>query len=287
MACLFQNLIMGYQGAMKQIALALAVLFILAGPVGAIETEWVEISPDASMRLIADNKMAPDGTTRLALEIKMPSSVKTYWRIPGEGGLPLRLDLSRSTGLGNVEISWPFPLREKKYGLLSHVFYGDIVIPISARLAPDAQNALVRAEVNVGICSDICIPANASFELALDFEKVSRANAMRIDIASAGVPIAPPPGLPGFGAVRIGADGQSLEIERLGVSDEIAASVILDTGPNGWFFGPPQIGPDSRLLRVPIRYGGDAGELLGTSATITFQTIDGPYEVKSRILPPA
>ncbi|NOZ33052.1 MAG: hypothetical protein GXP01_08270, partial [Alphaproteobacteria bacterium] len=144
---------------MKKLWLVLLLIAAFSAPAVAIETDWVEISPDASMRLIADNKVSPDGTTRFALEIKMPASVKTYWRIPGEGGLPLRLDITGSEGLEALQINWPFPLREKRYGLLAHVYYGDVVIPFTARVAPGTQTALVQAEVNVGICSDICIPA--------------------------------------------------------------------------------------------------------------------------------
>src|SRR5689334_17951154 len=96
---------------------ALLALTLLTLPAAAAETSWQELSPGVRLRLISSDVLKPDGTTMVALELDMPQNTNTYWRVPGESGIPTEIDTAGSSGISAHEILWPFPLIETKAGL--------------------------------------------------------------------------------------------------------------------------------------------------------------------------
>ena len=59
----------------------------------------------------------------------MPQNTKTYWRIPGETGIPTELDFTGSTGIAASTILWPYPTVDHVQGYLDYVYYGPTVLP--------------------------------------------------------------------------------------------------------------------------------------------------------------
>ncbi len=74
---------------MRLAAFAL-VAAALASPAHAAATAWQELAPDARVRLIASEQPVAGGKTFIAIELDMPETMKTYWRVPGETGTPRR-----------------------------------------------------------------------------------------------------------------------------------------------------------------------------------------------------
>jgi len=73
---------------------------LAASPALAGATAWQELASGASVRLISSDRM-DGGETLAGLELRLPEGANTYWRIPGDSGIPTSLDLSASTA-----ISW-------------------------------------------------------------------------------------------------------------------------------------------------------------------------------------
>src|SRR6476660_63422 len=84
-------------------------MLALASPAIAAETPWQEIAPGVKLRLISNDTLRADGTTLAGLELDMPQSMKTYWRVPGEAGIPTELDFSGSSGVAGDQMLWPYP----------------------------------------------------------------------------------------------------------------------------------------------------------------------------------
>lgn len=166
-------------------ALALFALFFPV-PALAAETDWVELAPDVGMRLVSSNLITDENTLWMAFEIDMPSDTKTYWRVPGESGIPLAIKDVGSRDLGPITVAWPFPKRENDRGYLDHSYYGHAVIPVE--IAVEGSDPSVLIDVTLGICSDVCIPATARFDLAIDLGDPDTANGFRIRQALATVP---------------------------------------------------------------------------------------------------
>ena len=99
-----------------------------------------------------------DGTHIAALRISLAEGWKTYWRSPGDGGIPPRLSLTASGNLEGARIAWPVPIVFDQNGLRSIGYEGEVVLPIAFR-AEDATTAItLEGEIEIGVCESICIP---------------------------------------------------------------------------------------------------------------------------------
>ena len=108
-----------------------------------------------------------DGSYQTAIDFKLDEGWKTYWRTPGPAGIPPFFDWGGSTNIANVEIDWPTPHVFETYGLLSIGYKGHITLPV--RITPSDPSAPVNVELKMefGVCSDICVPADARFNATL------------------------------------------------------------------------------------------------------------------------
>ena len=127
---------------MRPIVLALS-LSLLAVPAQAGETPWQEVAPGVKVRLITSDKL-DDGVTLAGLELDMPESTNTYWRIPGETGIPTELDFAASTGVSDPWIHWPYPEIDRSRGYLDYVYFGPTVLPFEIS-ADEARDILREA----------------------------------------------------------------------------------------------------------------------------------------------
>jgi DsbC/DsbD-like thiol-disulfide interchange protein len=257
-----------------------ATALLAATPVLAAATDWQEVAPGVRLRLIADNVRKPDGTTLAGIEVDMPPRTKTYWRVPGESGLPTQLDFKGSTGIADHAVLWPFPTPDVQQGLRDYVYYGPTVLPVSLKL--NAEAATLQLGVVMGVCSDICVPVSASFALPLAFGSADPAESLRLAQAVARTPIAWDGSPDAIGEVRYDRSVKALLVP---VADPQIdpASLIADTGEGGALFGAPQKSPDGTAFLLPL-LGTDAEKgLEGQAIRLTFMTGRGPYELSRRV----
>ena len=259
---------------MRQLILMLALL--LMTPAFAAETPWEEVAPGVRLRLIASEARDAAGNSLIGLEVDMPADHKTYWKIPGETGIPTSIDLTGSDGVGAQETLWPYPTAEVVEGYLDYVYFGPTVLPV--RVATEGGKAHVRAQVTMGICSDICVPAMASFALPLDFGSPDTAHGLRLAQAVALAPIPWDEPADPLGEVSFDAASETLEVTVLDPEID-AMSLVADAGLRGPLFGTPQKSRDAHLVHLPLLGGAEDGLAEGLAVTLTFQTPRGPYSL--------
>lgn len=260
---------------MRHIILAATIaLFSMSAFAG--ETAWQEVSPGVTLRLISTGQVKPDGTTWLGLEINMPQSTKTYWRVPGETGLPTQLDFGASGDVVEHEIVWPYPTLDKTADYIDYVYFGPVVLPIKATLAPGADQVDVSAVL--GLCSDICVPAQASFTLPLSDDEPDRANGLRIRQAIAMAPMPWKSDPQPVAEVEYDADAQFLKVHLDG-QDIDPASIIAATESGEPLFGTPQKSPEPDLVLIPVLGRSDTIDLKNREVQLTFMTGMGAFEV--------
>jgi DsbC/DsbD-like thiol-disulfide interchange protein len=252
-----------------------------AGPALAGATPWQDIALGAKARLISADKLS-DGTTIVGLQLDMPANTKTYWRIPGETGIPTEFNFSASTGLSAPVVDWPYPQIDRSEGYLDYVYYGPLVIPI--RFASVAEGGTIDAIITLGVCSDICVPAQAKFSLPVSFAKPDAGQSIRLDQAEARGPIAWDKPTPAFGAVTATAAGLTISSPDPSIDP---GSLIADVGDPAILFETPQKSPDNGAWTVKLLGGAAATGLEGRGIQLTFMTPSGPYAVGSTITAPA
>lgn len=189
-------------------ALALALL-LLAHPAHALTQDDV-----LSARLLPGWQMA-SGTRMAGLELRLAPGWKTYWRAPGEAGIPPSFDFSGSDNLQAVRIHWPRPAVFELNGLQTIGYHDGVVLPIEITPRDPARPITLRATVDLGVCKDICLPASLS--LAADLAGAGAADSS-IDRALADRPTsAAGAGLTGIGC-RLEAISDGLRITaRIGL----------------------------------------------------------------------
>lgn len=152
-------------------ALALAVATIVPTTAPASDTtglSLVELRPGWRMA---------DGTHMAALHIVLEPGWKTYWRAPGDVGIPPQFDWVGSENIRAVSPNWPTPEVFFEQGMRSIGYRTDVVIPLHLTPARSDGDIQLAGEMQIGICKDICIPANLSFAATLT-DEVTRPDPM-------------------------------------------------------------------------------------------------------------
>ena len=260
--------------------LQLSVTLLIFSSAFAGESNWQELAPDVAVRLISSGLPDASGKALFALEIAMPEDTRTYWRVPGQTGLPLQLDLSGSTGVSLVRQHWPLPEIENISGYLDYVYFGHTVLPLELQVNDPAGQ--VRVDATLGICSDICVPAQATLSLPASDGAADPANGLRIDQALADVPIAWDDGEEPIGAVRILSDLSAIAVTINGERVD-AMSLIAAADLDGPLFGAPQKSPQDGVVLLPILTKTDNSELEHLEIEISFMTSRGAYQVSRTI----
>jgi DsbC/DsbD-like thiol-disulfide interchange protein len=100
-----------------------------------------------------------DGTHIAALELILEKGWKTYWRSPGETGLPPIISFVRSKNLKTIRIIWPSPVVFGPKEMWSVGYKDRLVLPLSITPKDQAAPVSLTLDAIVGICENICVPA--------------------------------------------------------------------------------------------------------------------------------
>jgi DsbC/DsbD-like thiol-disulfide interchange protein len=119
----------------------------------------------SAVRLLAGSR---SGAVLLGgIAFQLQPGWKTYWRTPGDSGVPPRFDFSKSDNIEAVTILWPAP-REFDDGAGGHSlgYHDQIVLPLRIVAKSADKPVTLRATVNYAVCDKLCIPVEADAELA-------------------------------------------------------------------------------------------------------------------------
>ena len=100
------------------------------------------------------------------IEIALDPGFKTYWRSPGESGLPPAFDWAGSENLSAAEVLWPAPHRFEDAGGVAYGYKDRVLLPVRVSPNDAAKPLRLALKLDYGVCKDICIPAQASLALA-------------------------------------------------------------------------------------------------------------------------
>ncbi|MDK9697068.1 MAG: protein-disulfide reductase DsbD family protein [Siculibacillus sp.] len=113
----------------------------------------------AALRLVVAGVV--DGRPEVGIEIALEPGWKTYWRNPGDAGIPPVVDWSKSAGVASFDLRFPAPVRFGEEGTTSIGYTAPVILPIDLALADPAKPATLDLDVQIGLCRDICVPVSA------------------------------------------------------------------------------------------------------------------------------
>ncbi len=120
----------------------------------------------AAVRLVAGNRQ-PGEPLRAGVEVRLADGWKTYWRYPGDSGVPPVFDFSKSDNIKSVSILWPAPHRFEYEGGASIGYKGDVMFPVHAVPADPHRPATLRLTLAYAVCDKLCVPARGQAELVI------------------------------------------------------------------------------------------------------------------------
>src|ERR1700690_2888537 len=208
-------------------ALAAAFLLLLPGApafaADAFSTDWA-LAAKSQARLIAG------GGDLAGFEIALSPGAITYWRDPGDAGLPPALDFSASDNVMSVEPKFPAPKRIKEAdGGEAFGYDGGVVFPLRIRPRDPTKSMTLKLNADFAVCEKVCLPAKAHLELKLPSAPASP-HAGAIDAALAAVPRAV--AAKDFGALEaLGADSWRL----CSAHEDGPPRDLFVEAPEGWW----------------------------------------------------
>ncbi len=119
--------------------------------------------PDLVSVEIIEGWQTDEGPTMVGLRIRVADGWKTYWRSPGDAGIPPRFDWSGSDNLAAVRIHWPRPEVFDQGGLRSIGYAGEVVLPVELFPRDPSQAVQARGDADLGVCREVCVPVRAAF----------------------------------------------------------------------------------------------------------------------------
>lgn len=119
--------------------------------------------PHYSARLIAGESI--NGNWRAGLDITLAAGWKTYWRMPGDAGVPPQFDWSRSRNVKSVTVLWPAPTRFTDKGGETVGYKDRVVFPLDVVAKDPARPIDLALDAFLGVCEVICIPVKLDLSL--------------------------------------------------------------------------------------------------------------------------
>ncbi len=107
------------------------------------------------------------GTQMAGLRLTLAPGWKTYWRAPGDAGIPPAFNWQGSQNIDRAELHWPVPEVFHLNGMQSIGYTGQVVIPIELTPTIPGQPARIAGEIEIGVCEEICVPVYLSFDAVL------------------------------------------------------------------------------------------------------------------------
>ena len=164
----------------------LAAAFAALAFSAAIHAEPVVKTEHVEAQLIMDKASAQPGKPAwVGLRLRMVPEWHTYWKNPGDSGLPTRIKWTLPAGWTAGEIQWPAP-RPLPVGPLMNYGYEDEVVLLTA-ITPRADtpvgSANIHAKADWLVCREICVPEKGELDLAVPIAAATPADDPRYSIS--------------------------------------------------------------------------------------------------------
>lgn len=266
---------------------ALGAFLCIASPsiglaVSPGESAWVS-SNDSKVRLVS-GRLDVDGKASLvaAVQLRMDPGWKTYWRNPGDSGIPPSFDFKGSKNLKQAELLYPVPHRIADANGTAIGYDDEVVFPV--KITPERKDEAVELKLAFayGLCKDLCIPNGVSLELVLAPDG-GKGDAMLLENALALVPKKAASGLlPAVENVTADLDAPKPKITIDAVFPQGARATDLFINGEETYVPVPK--PDGPLAdgkqRFIVSFGSvaDAAALKGKTLTLTLVSDLGSTE---------
>ena len=266
-----------------------------ASAVFAAATAWVN-SDFSQIRLIAVRDKDGQGY-QAGLHIRLEPGWKTYWRSPGDSGVPTVVDWSASRNVSVSGMKWPVPHRSVVAGYQSFVYQDEVVLPVSVASKVSVtskgtgENLRLVADVNYAVCREICVPLQAALSLDLKPGSSGRGDKVHLRLLEKYRGLAPVNrNLPGLGLTSVvlvdGSGSQTLKVKIESDVKFVHPDMFIEA-PQPFAFSVPTIDIDPSGKQATFAFVVSGGRnklsLAGIEILVTVAEAGQAIEVAHRL----
>jgi DsbC/DsbD-like thiol-disulfide interchange protein len=225
--------------AARLLSLALGAM-LTVGLLGAApaalsdQSPWVS-STESKVRLVS-GAVELDGKPRLlaGVQLRMDGGWKTYWRNPGDSGVPPSFDFTGSKNLKLAEVLYPAPHRFADADGTAIGYDDEVVFPVRVTPEREGEPIELKLALSYGLCKTLCIPNDVNLGLQLPADAASHSgDAPLLEASLARVPKASTlNALPRIETVIANLDGLQSEllVDALFAPDATGTDLFIDAG---------------------------------------------------------
>lgn len=218
--------------------LACCALPAEAGSSDPSQSDPSQSDPHAAIQLLP-GQAHPEGLAGLA--IQLAPGWKTYWRNPGDAGIPPTFDWSRSENLREVTVLWPAPSRYDQEGASSAVYHDEVVLPLRISAIDPSKPVKLALGLDYAACKTICVPAKGSADVILSPGTQKGEGSAEIEQALKKVPVSREIGATETLAIKQVRLDTATNPARLTIDVSApSASALFVEGPMKWYLPMPE-----------------------------------------------
>lgn len=277
------------QGFNARILPELVLALVLCAPSPAVAADVSPWDDDirSAVRLIGAAAANESGgrVLRAGVEIKMQPGWKTYWRYPGDAGVPPAFDFAASDNVKSVTVLWPAPIRFSDSSGNSIGYKSAVIFPLRVVPRDEDKPATLRLKLDYAVCETLCVPAQAKAELALTGATGSQEAALKAAEARVPKPSAWGDG-PALMLRKAWRDTASAK-PRVIVDVAVPAGVQVDLFAEGptpdWALPLPEpvVGADAGTRRFAFELDGLPAGAKAQGASIKFTATSGQEAIEA------
>ena len=190
------------------------------------------------LRLVSSGGLR-DGKYEAGVDLTMAPGSHTYWKIPGEAGVPPVFTFNGSDNVAAATVSFPVPSRISEEGIDAYGYGNGVVFPVEVTPVDRGKPAVLHVDVSYAVCNKICLPGHGEATLTLTPRGAPvGGDAVAGALAKVPKPVARAPGL---AIARV--TGKPDPTWELSWSGADVPDDIFPEAPEGFFFDSRKVAP--------------------------------------------
>ena len=101
----------------------------------------------------------------LGVQVQLKKGWKTYWRSPGDSGLPPVFSWQEGSNIQAVAVEWPRPFAFDSFGIQSWGYKSEVIFPVRVTLEKAGQPVQANLQFSYGVCEQVCVPLKQDLAL--------------------------------------------------------------------------------------------------------------------------
>ncbi len=255
------------------LATTFAAIWLAIGAMGAAaepSSDWVRAEYGQVRLIAASEGLNDNGQVIIGVQMRLFKGWKTYWRTPGETGIPASFDWSGSQNVASANLRWPAPTRFDEYGSQAFGYKTEVIFPVTIQAQDKGGPVMVALDLQFGVCRDICMPAEAQLTMPVNQTSTTETPHARhiarferkVPLSSADSPIQ-------IERARYDSKSERVIVDLSGPDKMIAPDVVLEL-PAGFAQQAPtfKLEGDHATVEIPVLIDPSEGGLVGRAISI-------------------